>query len=320
MRRRPSAVAALTALAVLAAACSNGHPSSGSSPGATTAGSMVGADVLRQYVGDLDRGDYTAAVQLRCLKGQVPSSLLGQFGTEVARVRTAAGGSLTLKDITPVSPVTLASLDGSTPVSQLRYTFDTSSGTSTAVEVAVIVEGGTPKLCGTLQVPAVAAQGSLAERTLVSASGTITTLATALPATVLPGYAEADDRAVTDLSAIPGATEGWTRVWNTSDHHGLRVSLFRTASAADANTLAHRLLAVPGLDSAEMVDQLDHQFLGVSVVGSAWTWVQPASYGPRVDRAVQVVGTVVVSVELGGLDTKDGHALLQQVASALTWK
>ncbi len=97
------------------------------------------------------------------------------------------------------------------------------------------------------------------------------------------------------------------------------VSLFRTAGRSDSDTLAHRLLASPGLDSAATIDNLDNGFVGVSVVASAWTWVQPASIGLRVDRAVAVVGDVVVSVELGGVDVKDGHGLLQQVARALHW-
>jgi len=309
----------LAVVVLAASACSSGHGGSGASTASGPAGPPVGADVLRQYVADLDKADYAAANELRCVKGRIPSSLLDQFGSEVARVRTAAGGSLKVADVTSVSPVTLASLDGSSPVAQLRYTLTTAAGASTAIELAVIVEGGAPKLCGALQVPAVATQGSLAEKKITPVAATLAGLSSAIPATVLPGYVEADDRAVADLTAIPGATEGWTRVWNTPDHSGLRVTLFRTASAAAGDTLAHRLLAAPGLDSAEMIDGLDHGFVGVSVVASAWTWVQPASVGLRVDRAVAEVGNVVVSVELGGVDVKDGHRVLQQVAKALSF-
>ncbi len=303
------------ALVLLASACSsgsNGTPTSSATP-------ALGADVLRKYVADLDKGDIAAANQLRCTKGRVPANLLDQWGSEVARVRTAAGGSLAVASVAGVSPVTLASLDGNAPAGQLSYTISTPSGPSTPIELAVISEGGALVLCGAMQTPAVPTQRVLAQAVIAGQPGTITTLATALPATVLAGYVEADERAVADLTGIPGATEGWTRVWNTPGLAGLRVSLFRTAGRSDSDTLAHRLLASPGLDSAATIDNLDNGFVGVSVVASAWTWVQPASIGLRVDRAVAVVGDVVVSVELGGVDVKDGHRLLQQVATALHW-
>jgi hypothetical protein len=301
------------ALAPIVAGCT------GNGSGGTTTAPPLGADVLRQYVAALDRGDSAAANALRCTKGQVPPNLLESWAKEVADVRTALGGALRVATVRQVDPATLSDLNGNPPAAQLAYTLRRVSGPATQpIDVAMVTENGVTRLCGALQEPSLDAQKALAVATITPAPGEIADLATALPATVLPGYTQAADLKVADLSGLPGATEGWSRVW-TSAHGGLHVSLLRTKSGVDANTLAHRILAAPGVDTAEVVGNLTNGFVGVSVVGSAWTWVQPADVGARVDRAVAVVGEVVVSVEVGGVTAAGGHSLLQQAVKSLSF-
>ncbi len=283
----------------------------------TTAATREIPPVVNLYVEALDSGDIAAANAMRCEKGRVPDSVIDRFRTEVDLLRTAAGGHLTTGTLKLIDPVTLGSLYGTRPDAQVAFSLLDPAGESSLVAVAVITEGGQQRLCGSMQEGSPGVQADIAASTIVWNEGPVGSLATALPAELLPGSTQVDDAPVGDLSQIPGALDSWSRAWSTPDAGGLRVTLFRMGSSDAALTLAKQILQTPGLDTAEQITGLPKGYQGVSVATSAWTWVQPASLGLRTDRAAGVVGDVAVVVELTGEHAGTDHATLAEVVQAI---
>ncbi len=310
---------------VLLAACSSGGSGTGNTStvassiveSSTTAATREIPPVVNRYIEALDSGDIAAANAMRCEKGRVPDSVIDRFRTEVDLVRTAAGGHLVIGTLKLIDPVTLGSLYGSRPDAQVAFSLLDPAGESSLVAVAVITEGGQQRLCGNMQEGSPGVQAAIAASTIVWNEGTVGSLATALPTELLPGSTQVDDAAVGDVSQIPGALDSWSRAWSTADAGGLRVTLFRMGSSDAALTLAKQILQTPGLDTAEQITNLPKGYQGVSVVTSAWTWVQPASLGLRTDRAAGVVGDVAVVVELTGEQAGSDHSTLAQVVQAI---
>ncbi|HEY7626587.1 MAG TPA: hypothetical protein VH761_05945 [Ilumatobacteraceae bacterium] len=57
--------------------------------------------------------------------------------------------------------------------------------------------------------------------------------------------------------------------------------------------------------------------IGLRYAGYAWTWMQPADVGPQIDVAVVVYDTVVVVINLTGLEPTDDHSALVKVSDAV---
>ncbi|MBI4935438.1 MAG: hypothetical protein HY828_16275 [Actinobacteria bacterium] len=315
----------VTAVAVGAAAlvaCSDGESSGATSSSTSVAASsttaVVDDSVVTRYLAALDQGDLTAANALRCAEGRVPDGSLALFEAEVAAVKAAAGGRIEPQQVSIVEPITLGSLLGSRPDSQVAFSLATPDGPTSLLAVAVITQDGEPRLCGEMQEGSPGVQSAVSAATITPMAATIADLATALPAEIVTGAAQVDDAEVTDLSQVPGAIAGWTRAWSTADG-GLRVTLFRTDSSDAAVRLGKQLLTGPGLDSAEHLADLSNGFQGVSAVSSPWTWAHPASIGSRVDTAVGVAGDVAVVVEVAGVRAGQGHDTITQAATNLSF-
>jgi hypothetical protein len=309
---------------VLLIGCSDdGGAASTSDTGVTssvvTSSTVAGAtddSVVGRYVAALDAGDVATANSLRCDKGKVPDTLLQQFTAEAASVRGAAGGSLAIEEATLVDPVTLGSLYGERPDSQVAFSLATPSGPTSLVALAVITENGQQRVCGEMQEGSPGVQSAVQSATITPSASTIVDLSTALPAELVPGATQVDDSAVTDLAAVPGALAGWTRAWSIPGG-GVRVTLLRTDGPDAAMTLAKQALGSPGLDSAEQLADLANGFQGVSAVTLPWTWVHPASLGARTDTAVGVADDVTLVVEVTGVEAGKGHDTVHQAVAAL---
>lgn len=308
--------------AVVLVACSDGG-SSGATPSstsiaATSTTALVDDSIVNRYLAALDQGDLTAANALRCTEGRVPDSALSQFEAEVASVKAAAGGRIEPQQVSIVEPITLGSLLGTRPDSQVAFSLATPDGPTSLLAVAVITQDGEPRLCGEMQEGSPGVQSAVSASTVTPMAVTIPDLATALPDEIVAGATQVDDAEVTDLAQVPGALAGWTRAWSTTDG-GIRVTLFRTDSSDAAVRLGKQLLTGPGLDSAEHLAELPNGFQGVSAVSSSWTWAHPASIGSRIDTAVGVAGDVAVVVEVSGVRAGEGHDTITQAVTNLSF-
>jgi hypothetical protein len=308
------------------AACSSSDESSSSSsiaaaPTSTiavTTTAVVDDSVVTRYLAALDGGDLAAANALRCEKGRIPDETLALFESEVASVKAAAGGSLTLGQASIVEPITLGSLYGDRPDSQVAFSLQGPGAATSMLAVAVITENEQPVLCGAMQEGSPGVQSAVSAATITPSAAVLTDLSTVLPAEIVAGASQVDDGEITDLSQVPGATGGWTRAWAIPGG-GVRVTLFRTDSSSSAVTLAQQALQAPGLDSAEHLSELANGFQGVSAVAAPWTWVHPASIGTRVDTAAGVVGDVAVVVEVTGVKAGEGHAIITEAVGNLAF-
>ena len=160
-------------VAVLAACSSNDESSSPSTTAAAasststisvTTPAVVDDSVITRYLAALDGGDIAAANALRCEKGRIPDDTLALFESEVASVKAAAGGSLTLGQASIVDPITLGSLYGERPDSQVAFSLQDADGETSMLAVAVITENDQPVLCGAMQ------EGSPGVQSAVSAA------------------------------------------------------------------------------------------------------------------------------------------------------
>lgn len=314
---------ALVVGAVLLVACSDDTTSSSGSVGAavstdvTADAGAVGVEeipddsVIGRYVAALDAGDTAMANALRCQSGRVPDENMELFAAEVAALKAALGGSIAIDQATIVDPITLGTLDGNRPDTQVAFSLITPDGPTSLVAVAVATENGSQVLCGEMQEGSPGVQSQVAAASIVPNEATVADLTDLLPSEIVPGATQVDDREMTDLAQVPGAVAGWTRAWSVPGG-GVRVTLFRTDSPDAAVTLASQALTTPGLDSAEHLADLPSGFQGVSAVSSPWTWVHPASVGGRVDTAAGVVGDVAVVVEATGVRAGDDHGVISQ--------
>ena len=180
----------------------------------------------------------------------------------MASVKEAAGGTLTLDQVSLVEPMTLGSLYGERPDSQIAFALATAEGPTSLIALAVITENDQPRLCGEMQEGSPGVQSQVAAAVITPSAATISDLSSALPAEIVPGATQVDDSEVTDLTQVPGALAGWTRAWAVPGG-GVRVTLFDTDSPDTATTLAAQFLQSPGLDSAEYLGDLPNGFQGV---------------------------------------------------------
>lgn len=279
---------------------------------------VVDDSVVTRYLTALDQGDLAAANAMRCNQGRVPDDALEQFAAEVSSVKSAAGGSIALQQASIVEPITLGSLYGERPDSQVAFSLATPDGPTSLLAVAVITEDDEPRLCGSMQEGSPGVQSAISASTITPLAGPIADLSSALPAAIVPEAVQVDDAEVTDLSQVPGAVAGWTRAWSVPGG-GVRVTLFRADTSPAAITLAKQVLSGPGLESAEHLADLPNGFQGVSAVSAPWTWVHPASLGARVDTATGVVGDVTVVVEVTGVLAGAGHDVITEAVTNLTF-
>jgi hypothetical protein len=316
MRRTALVLAGLLAVAGCSSDPTGSGASSSAATTATSEGSASGGDgVLAQYLAALSAGDVATANSLRCTQGRLPDASLSTFDSAAKVVRDALGGSFTVKDVQQVDPITLGSLTGAKPDQQVAFALADGAGNSSMIAVAVVTEDGQQRLCGEMQegAPGVMDRVQKAEFTPVLAQ--VPSLSVGIPTDPVPGAVQAEDRELTDLSQLTGATEGYTRAWRLPDGSGLRITALRAANFQGAITLARASLAASGLDAAEYLIGLPSGFVGVSEVADAWTWVHPASVGLRSDRAAGVVNDTAFVVEVSGVAAGKGH---QQVTDAVT--
>ena len=297
---------------------STSAPSPSTSPTTSPTTAVVDDSIVTRYLTALDQGDLAAANALRCNQGRVPDDVMALFEAEVAAVKRAAGGSIALQQASIVEPITLGSLYGERPDSQVAFSLVTADGPSSLVAVAVITEDGEPRLCGSMLEGSPGVQSAVSAATFTPSAVTLTDLSTVLPAEIVLGATQVDDAEVTDLSKVPGAVGGWTRAWSVPGG-GVRVTLFRADTSDAAVTLAQQVLQAPGLDSAEHLADLPNGFQGVSAVSSPWTWMHPASLGTRVDTAAGVAGDVTVVVEVTGVHAGEGHDVVTQAVTNLAF-
>jgi hypothetical protein len=305
---------------VTVAGCSSDPAGPAPSPDAasTAPAGSVGTgsgDVLGQYLAALSTGDVATANSLRCAQGRLPDASLPTFEAATKGLRDALGGSFNVTGVQQVDPITLASLSGAKPDAQVAFALAGSAGNSSMIAVAVVTEDGQQRLCGEMQegAPGVMDRVQKAEFTPVLAQ--VPSLSVGIPTDPSPGAVQAEDRALTDLSQLTGATEGYTRAWRLADGSGLRITALRAENFQGAITLARASLAASGLDAAEYLSGLPSGFVGVSEVADAWTWAHPASIGLRSDRAAGVVNDTAFVVEVSGVVAGKGH---QQITDAVT--
>jgi hypothetical protein len=314
-------IVALAACGMALVACTDsgsGDAGTSTTAAASSTTAVVEDSVVTRYLAALDQGDIAAANALRCTQGRVPDDTLSLFEAEVASVKAAAGGQIALLQASIVEPITLGSLYGARPDSQVAFSLATPDGPTSLLAVAIITEDGEPRLCGAMQEGSPGVQSAVSASTITPLPTTIADLATALPTEIVPGATQVDDTEVSDLSQVPGALAGWTRAWSVPGG-GVRVTLFRSDSGDSAMTLAKQILSGPGLDSAEHLADLPNGYQGVSAVATPWTWVHPASLGTRVDTAAGVVDDVTVVVEVTGVRAGAGHDVVTQAVTNLSF-
>jgi len=316
----------VTCSAAVAAGCaSDSTPAAGptstaispTTPAAAGATPATATAAVLQYLDALSKGDLSAADGLRCVEGRVPESSLSQLGTVTAPLKELVGGTFNATSLQVVDPITLASLSGDKPDVQVAFGLATESGSSSLLAVAVVTEDGQPRLCGSMQegAPAVMNRVDAAEFTPVLAQ--VTNLSVGIPPDPIPGAKQLEDRAMTDLSSVPGATEGHTRAWGLPEAGGLRITALRSENFQGAIALARASLAASGLDAAEFLDDLPSGFKGISEVADSWTWVHPASLGDRNDVAAGVVNDVAFVVAVSGPAAGGDHQTLIDAVTAL---
>lgn len=289
-------------------------PTSSSSAPASTAPAIEGDAVVRAYVDALAAGDVAAANRLRCAAGRMPEASLDRFGTAASGLLQAAGGELSVGEVRVVDPITLADLSGQEPLQQVAFSLRTKiAGLTDMVSVAIVQEEGRAVLCGSMQEGAPAVQQQVASTAFPPFIGRLDDLRGSIPSLDATVATQLDDRRITELADVPGATDGWTRAWALKDGTGLRITAYRTAGSEVATQLARASLASAGLDAVEFLGDLHGGFVGVSVVSEAWTWAHPASIGLRNQLAAAVVGDIAMVVELTGTPPTAGTGPLDAV-------
>ncbi|MFZ4720952.1 MAG: hypothetical protein ACOYMR_16115 [Ilumatobacteraceae bacterium] len=234
--------------------------------------------------------------------GRLADGAVGSLDTALASLTRSTGGQLVLGSVQLVDPVTLADLNGAKPEAQVAFSLQTPSGPTSMIAVAVARENGSLVLCGEMQEGAPGVQGQIAGATFPPFIGRLDTLQAAIPTEVASGATQVDDRQLTDLGDVQGASDGWTRAWAMPDGTGVRITAYRTGGTEEATVVSRAALAAAGLDAVEYLGDLHGGFVGVTEVQDAWTWVHPASVGGLTQRASAVVGDIATVVEITGVD------------------
>lgn len=284
---------------------------------APSAASSTAMAAVLQYLDALSKGDAASADALRCSQGRVPEASLSQLETAVAPLRAAVGGTFTATSLQVVEPITLASLSGDKPDAQVAFGLATDTGSSSLVAVAVVTEDGQPRLCGSMQEGAPGVMNSVDAAEFTPVLAQVPNLSVGIPAEPIPGAKQLEDRAMTDLSSVPGASEGHTRAWGLPDGSGLRITALRAENFEGAIGLARASLGASGLDAAEFMADLPSGFKGVSEVADSWTWIHPASMGARNDVAAGVVNDVAFVVAVSGPAAGGTHQSLIDAITSL---
>lgn len=320
--RRAALGAALLAVLGSAGCSSDGGAASTSAPAVDTSapstsvasnGGAAAMAVVTSYVNALASGDSESANAMRCTAGRLADDAVGALDPAIAALARATGGQLVLGDVQLVDPVTLADLNGAKPEAQVAFALQTPAGPTSMIAVAVVRENGTLVLCGEMQEGAPAVQQQLAGATFPPFIGRLDTLESAIPTEIAGGARQVDDRRLTELTGVQGATDGWTRAWSLPDGTGVRITAYRTGGTDEATLVARASLAASGLDAVEFLGDLRGGFVGVSEVQDAWTWVHPASVGNRNQRAAAVVGDIAAVVEVTGVDVAAGTEQLNAI-------
>lgn len=270
--------------------------------------------LLRQYVALLATGDTQAAVDMRCAAAAVAPDKVALLAQEVDKIRESTGGALGVSKVTEVKPVTLGSLYGKAGDHELEFQLHVDGGSSSALRVAIVSEGGGLKLCGwsiaesdVLLDQLVSAPLNAIDRHIDDLQGVATEAAQALR--VEPTASE---------QVTVDGIDGWTVAWARPPFGGGRITMIRYGSAAQALVAARQRVVATAPDAFEIFTSPAFPGgVGDRNGGSLWTGVQPARLGWQIDNLVAVFDDVVIRITITGLEPDDDHSRLEAVATAL---
>lgn len=303
MRRRGwVAVASLVGVAI--GGCSDGRDTSVES-------------ALVRYVSALNEADFEAAMQARCSSSRVSSENRQLFLDQLRQLKNDAGGQLTIVDLEDVRDRRLKVTEDTLVEHELRFRIELPQGKSTPIHVGTVREGGVDKLCAvatekTWQVSdeLSATDVQVNPRQLGDARAITSSAVSSL------GFNIVEDRK--SLGRDQLGVDGWTTAWSNG-HAGGRITAIRYQDRQQAVDAAWRTLSAYGRDATSKFSLSSMpNAIGLRYAGYAWTWIQPADFGPQIDAAVAVYDTLVITMNVTNLPPTEDHSALAKVSEAVT--
>lgn len=308
MADRRWAIAAVLALGCGAFAVGVGHSDAEQTP----------EDVLDRYVELLDGGDIERAVELRCAESAIDAEQVAEFGDQVGRLRTAAGGRLRIVAMRELDEVQLGSARTRDGEREYEFTLQVGSGESARIHVVFVTEGRTWKLCGYTPAESFAITAELASRGVPTESAHIEDVRLPEDVATALNVSPSDNRAYTGTVSDEQAVEGWTTGWQRAELSGGRVTVVRFPDSRAATRAAGAQMARLAADGVELfaVPSLPQAF-AVRVLGFAWTWVQPSDLGPYCESATAVFDDAVLTMGVCAPSLSTEHTELFEIVNAV---
>lgn len=281
--------------------------------------------LVRQYVSAISDRDVDAAMRLRCPSLRVDRDRRDQFTTELSLILDEVG-PLRVAEVEEVSHGPDPADDGEDPV-HLAYQLAGMQGQlgGRLLTTAITIKGER-YLCGSSPED----YSDVLERRFPEVADSPSSIveppdlgqAASAPRELMPDLPDAGyhlDRDEAQSALVDsGQLEVWHRRWVRNEGRGsVEVAAIRHNSSEAAVAQASRWIAVAAPDSTAFFEpDASRGATGLRISASAWTWVQPPSIGPYVDRVVQLFGDTVVVIEVASLPTGSSHELADDLALA----